>query len=287
MRGAPCRVHGFTLVELLVTMGLMAMLATVSIAGYYGAVRGMTERGVKQDIISFVRLAQQRALVDQVPTAVFLMNRYLRAENQELGEARRVVGMAVAVRMAGRISYAKGKYLADEYADLDKTYSTRKSSGSGGSTMRLWRMVKNDNVDQCYSTVFDTVERVKLLTEDMLMNPEHPQTNDVPVWAFVKEGGHDAPWRVGDPYGTEIASLQLPHGYMFDNASVSRVGETKGVKAFFFYPDAENIKNKVEAVGDSFDFSGISIVANRPGGTTKKIGTISKSDLRDNKQDNN
>ena len=96
-------VHGFTLVELLVTMGLMAMLATMSIAGYYGAVRGMTERGVKQDLIAFVRLAQQRALVDEVPTAVFLMNRYLRAGNQDLGEAARVVGMAVAVRTDGRI----------------------------------------------------------------------------------------------------------------------------------------------------------------------------------------
>ena len=66
--------RAFTLVELLVTMGLMAMLATIAIAGYYGAVRGMTERGAKQDVASLVRLAQQRALVDEVPTAVFLMN---------------------------------------------------------------------------------------------------------------------------------------------------------------------------------------------------------------------
>ena len=60
--------RAFTLIELLVTMGLMALLATVSIAGYYGAVRGMTERGVRQDVISFLRMTRQRADIDQVPS---------------------------------------------------------------------------------------------------------------------------------------------------------------------------------------------------------------------------
>ena len=271
--------RAFTLIELLVTMGLMALLATLSVAGYYGAVRGMTERGVKQDLVAFVRLAQQRALIDETPTAVFFMNRMLRAGNAEYGEAARVVGLAVAVRMAGRISYVNGNYLADEYADLEKTYPVRTSGGRRGATMRLWRMVDGASVDSSYSTVADAVERVNLNTEELLGIGGY-QTNTT-VWAFVKEGGQgSASWRTGDPYGTEIASLQLPHGYMFDGASVSQVGDTKGVKSFFFSPDKSNIKNNFNATGSDFDFSGISIVASRPGGQST-VGTIKKTDLRD------
>lgn len=276
MRRVPGQLRGFTLVELLVTMGLMALLATMSIAGYYGAVRGMTDRGVKQDLVSFLRLAQQRALVDQVPTAVFCMNRFLRQGNQDLGEADRVVGMAVAVRMAGRMSYVKGNYLSDEYADLDKTYSTRRAGGNAGSTMRLWRMVKNSNVNSCFSTVRDTVEKVNLSVEELLMGNT---TTNTSIWAFVKESGQgSAQWHVGDPYGTEIASLQLPHGYVFEGATVSQPGDTKGVKAFFFYPDE---LSNINAVGSDFNFSGLSVVAHRPGGMTKKVATINKNDLRD------
>ena len=55
----------FTLVELLVVVGLMALLGTVSVTGYFAAARGMSDRAALQDSISIVRLAMQTCLIDQ------------------------------------------------------------------------------------------------------------------------------------------------------------------------------------------------------------------------------
>ena len=67
--------RGFTLVELIVVIGLMGLLATISIGGYFAAARGMAARGVVQDTASLVRQAMQTCLIDQVPTAVLFLNR--------------------------------------------------------------------------------------------------------------------------------------------------------------------------------------------------------------------
>ena len=308
--------RGFTLIELLVTMGLMALLATVSIAGYYGAVRGMTERGVKQDVVAFVRNAQQRAMVEQTPTAVFFMNRYLREDDEALGEVSRVVGVAVAVRMAGRISYISkaksgggGVCLADEYADLDKSYPTNAITGQpvSKSNMRLYRMCTDANsFEQSYSLVEDQVVQAKATfnRDDLLNTVDNPASDGVltyndtdietsvknSVWAFrvaqQNTGLDGSRWRVGDPYGTEIATLQLPHGYVFGSGSglPTSVGDTKGVgKPQFFDPgtlSATTVK------GSKFSFDTIAISAFRPGSDSpKKFDSVSKSDLDDDSKD--
>ena len=276
-------IRGFTLVELLVTMGLMALLATVSIGGYYGAVRGMTERGAKQDVVSFLRLARQRALVDQVPTAVIFMNRRLSNENVDLGESERIVGEAIAIRRVGRITYVNGNYLGDEFGDLEKTYSTATGSSSGSTAdMRLYRM-QDQNVR--YSTVRDCVVRnsgTKLATEilfGMDINGNY-QTNSVSIWAFEKTGGGSASWKVGDAYGTEIASIRLPHGYVFGSTIPSQVGQTSDVGSpCFFNPD------EASALGVNMNFSGIDVRAYTPGKggqQLKKKFSVSTTDLKDN-----
>jgi len=303
--------RGFTLIELLVTMGLMALLATVSIAGYYGAVRGMTDRGVKQDVISFIRLAQQRAMVEQTPVAVFFENRCMRNEDEELGETEHVAGRAVAVRMAGRVScisksglYGVGAvYLIDEYADFDKTYPTnslpRQPVSKG--TMRLYRMRANANsLEQFCTLVEDQIvqARVTLDRDDLLNTNRDPSfggnynydDNDVmkaiaSAWAFREAPGNNwlsgSQWCVGDPYGTEIATLSLPNGYVFGSGSPPRiVGEVKGVgKPQFFDPDALDAET---VQGSKFDFDTIVLSSIRPGDNTpKKFDSVSKSDLND------
>lgn len=279
------RLHsrGFTLVELLVTMGLMALLATISIGGYYAAVRGMTERGVRQDVISFMRLAQQRALVDQVPTAVFLFNRMLMDADEESGEADRVVGVAVAVRTVGRLSYVNGNFFGDEFGDLDKTFPTNGASNAGNNSrsgMRIYRMVDNGgSADSCYSTVYSFVKREQLNTELVLGAGYETNTNK--VWGFTKLGGSgSASWRTGDPYGAEIATIQLPHGYVFGNDIPKRMGETKSAGTpYFFFP---NKLGDLDYKGSSFNFSSLDIRAYRPGKDSPDVvETVRKSDLND------
>ena len=284
-------IRGFTLVELLVTMGLMALLATVSIGGYYGAVRGMTERGAKQDVVSFLRLARQRALVDQVPTAVIFMNKKLANENLDLGESDIVVGEAIAVRRVGRISYIDSRYLADEFGDLDKTYPTEESetSSSGNKAgMRIYRL-QDQNVK--YSVVRDHVVQIKLSGEELFGLGAVGGTVDLPdnttfdpnaikIWAFEVISGGNASWKVGDAYGTEIASLQLPHGYVFGSSVPSQVGAVSDVgNPCFFNPD------DASTLDVNMSFNGIDVRAYVPtkgGQQLKRVFSVSSSDLNDN-----
>ena len=49
--------RGFTLIELLVVIGIMGLLGTVSVGGYNAMQRGMEERGVMENVNTFIRTA--------------------------------------------------------------------------------------------------------------------------------------------------------------------------------------------------------------------------------------
>lgn len=171
--------RGFTLLELLVVVGIMGMLATVAIAGYNAAVQGMTVRGVRSNVASLVQSAQQRAAIDHVRTAVFFYNELLRAGDQDRSDV--VVGQAVAVRATGRISLVgnsssvaregasnSSKFLFDEFADLERTYAVV-SNGmdnanlvtSGKGAVRLFRFEPGAS-KLTYSFVHDyVIERLR------------------------------------------------------------------------------------------------------------------------------
>jgi len=145
------RKRGFTLVELLVVIGLMAFLATVSTGGYFAVTRGMAVRGAIQDTASIIRYAQQACLIDQVPTAVVFYN--YRTSNSKTEGAS--YGRAVAIRMEGRISMiaddgsyynlssgaASGsvgkKVLVDEYADWNQSFPILKSEEAKDKSLSL------------------------------------------------------------------------------------------------------------------------------------------------------
>ena len=160
---------GFTLVELIVVIGLMAMLATVSTGGYFAVQRGMAARGAVQDTASLVRFAMQTCLIDQVPTAVLFMNfRSDRANNG--GDA---YGRAIAIRMTGRISYVasggqtaqggtvSGGMLVDEFADWNQSFTHEAATGPRALSTRIYRMQSESElksgIRKCSSLMYNWV----------------------------------------------------------------------------------------------------------------------------------
>ena len=70
--------RAFTLMELMVVVGIMAFLGLAATNGYNALQRGMAERGAVDAASAILKAAKERAQVDRVPTAVFCYNRMLR-----------------------------------------------------------------------------------------------------------------------------------------------------------------------------------------------------------------
>ncbi len=217
---------GFTLLELLVVVGIMGLLGTASIGAYRSITRGMEERGALQNASQFMHAAFQRAMIDRQPTAVYVWNETLQSSTADQNEI--VVGKAVAVRRAGRITGIDGNYLLDEFADLNLTYPVSEGSQSG-STMFLYQL---DNVQDGLkrSRVYDSV-RKSTANEIYLLDPvggaaeqttgalpAPPGSGAIDIYGFEIENQNGVTWEVGSAYGFEFMSLELPHNFIFGNS---------------------------------------------------------------------
>ena len=271
--------RAFTLVELLVVMGIIAVMATMSIGSYFAVVRGMTDRGAVASATSVISLAHERACIDLSPTVVYFYNELVREANKNAGIDAVVAGVAVAVRRSGRISRVDGNYLGDEYSDLDRTYGVADNANSmQGETLRLYRFNLNKmEFSSVYAeSVENTVGNERYLIEKPVdrnfskLNGGSEDVNKLPVYSFLRKDGYSG-WRVGDAYGYEFARIRLPDNYIFGgqgdiptaNDPVKMLGTT--VKCF---PDS-----------NASSLESIRITARRPNGW-KEVGNT-KREMKD------
>ena len=319
------RSGGFTLVELLVVIGLMAMMGTVSISGYFAAQRGMKTRGALQDTISFIRQAQQASLIDNTPTAVLFLNRYAGNKDDDAD----VYGTAIAVKMAGRISMiAKSGYsvsgtkpgamLVDEFADWNASFPHDASKSSDKRGLRLYRMtdierrassglegvssVMNNWVGYVPMSPTETYEymiETDTTTQQWCQNFKKTAADNVKDGASDYSNGNDyrwglgflqgaknslasSNWRVGDAYGTEIGSFDLPHGFIFGSKLPDKNGALSSAQqaCVVFLPSKANSKGRVP-MGKTISVYGVGIGGTA--GSVEKIGDVADKDLEDQK----
>ena len=218
----------FTLVELLMVMMIMGLLGTLTVGGYRAMQRGMEERGVMENANHFIRAAYRRAQIDRQPVAIYFWNETLREETDT--EPIIVVGKAVAVRRAGRISRYFDPYLYDEFGDLDKERLVESVEDEDGENANSGS-TENDNLVPLYkmnsktsngrSLVSQTTKNVTDQNRDTLLSTS--ETKEIPCYAYVlKDAGTAGEWHAGDAYGLEFAEIQLPHGYLFGSTYKKR-----------------------------------------------------------------
>ena len=238
---------GFTLLELLVVVGIMGMLGVAAASGYSALVRGMSERGAVAAASSLLRAAKERAQVDRSPTVVYCYNRLVKAPTG-VDDNGVVVGVMTAVRRAGRISFTTGSdILYDEFADLDRNYEYEESSGDAkkGGGFRLFKFSGRVTKME-FSVVSDRVlrdEQAQMVTMFSGGGIGGSGQTNLLMSAFVKVGvpsANEATWKVGDGYGMEFAEVQLPDGFIFEKTVPSQAGKISSAKVVYFDPDQDS-----------------------------------------------
>lgn len=296
----------FTLVELMVVIGLMALLGTVSVTGYFAAVRGMADRAAKEDTVSLIRLAMQTCLIDQTPTAVLFYNRQTKAQSGDTTTSDEAemssAGAAIAIKMVGRLSYVKNDIIVDEFADWNQSCPVSTTSRGNDVGVPFYRMSDlagqvAQGIDKCRAYVSTTVEPVSFDTEYMIAyggqvqdfcrdytkegsdNKKFSGTSynngNNQRWGHRIKQSNGITWKAGDAYGMEIGKLDLPKGYLYGSKAANST-KIDAAGALTFRPsDLANV--------DAYEMSlsqTIYISAFR-GKTAKKVGTITSSDLKD------
>lgn len=300
----------FTLVELMVVIGLMALLGTVSVTGYFAAVRGMADRAAKEDTVALIRMAMQTCLVDQTRTAVLFYNRQTNAGADSTDEAKASgAGSAIAIKMAGRISYVSGgggnnSIVLDEFADWNQSYpvTTSNSGDNNDFGIPFYRMTDlsgqvQKGIDKCRSYMYTAVTAIDFDNEYMIAYggqvqdfcrdyKKQPKDNkkfsgtsynngNSQRWGRKVRTANGITWNAGDAYGIEIGKLDLPMGYIYGRQQPNST-QIDAAGALTFDPgDLTGMDSYLFNLKDTISISAIS------GAKVRKIATITSSDLKD------
>ena len=234
----------FTLVELMIVVGLMGFMATVAIGSYSAITRGMNDRAALDAAKSLADAALQRANLDRTNTYIYLFNEVTKLDTDM--EAGIACGVAIAVRPIGRITHVpQGGFFCDEFGDLDGTFDALDEKGdeasesekeqSAATFFRLYNIAKKG-----YATVQEGVFAHEVSDRDL----EGGDAGEMHTWKIhgfkTAEGdsGDTATFEVGDQYGQEFVVTRLPPGYVFSQtlsmSGASDLGQKRaGGKDFF------------------------------------------------------
>lgn len=221
--------RAFTLIELMIVVGIMGAMAVMSVGGYRALVKGMKDRSALTAVQTLFDAARQRAEIDRRKVMVFLYDDLLKA-----GEDPKGHGTAIAVRPVGRISAVDGNFLCDEFGDLDQVYASENAlsgdvSANMSSTSKMRIYVMKESGNGSYVDVRTTIAKHPVSANYIISGETPPGGGEagdklIPCCAFEKSG--DGSFSVGDVYGTEFASLELPDGYYFGGSAPGAVGRT-------------------------------------------------------------
>ena len=231
--------RAFTLIELLVVVAIMGLLGTVSVGGYRAMQRGMEERGVMQNVNEFMKVAYQRAQIDRAPVAVYFWNETLREETDNATLI--VVGKAVAVRRAGRISGVTGNYLRDEFGDLrysrltlDEDEDEEREGVSGDDGVYLYQINGSADGAERKRSIIAQSTQSKPVNQELALGQG---SVEIDAYAYELLDRNGVTWAVGDGYGFEFAEIQLPKNFIFGtNYRTDTASPVQDVQKSFFTP---------------------------------------------------
>ena len=123
---------GFTLLELLAVMSIMALLTTLAVTSYFSAISGMARRSALKHVVNTLSLARQRACMEGARVSVMFFNEprgfKKDADGNQTTEEDFIPSYVVS-KAVGRLSYVNAAAIGDEFMELDNMFHTAAELG--------------------------------------------------------------------------------------------------------------------------------------------------------------
>jgi prepilin-type N-terminal cleavage/methylation domain-containing protein len=226
------RRSGFTILELIAVIGIIAVIGTAVIGGFSGMMKGVARRSAIDSVRRALNLARQEACVDGNDTYLYPVdvNRYaiVRKAGTITGTGTGSRKVTLEGVSAFQTSIDGGKWILDEFADL---------SGSTETFVVDQNLSQADLIEKLKdyggSLVFDMKDGVYTT---VAFSPFRDKDND--VWVFGIHG--TTSFDKGHDYGWVTHPIQsLPAGYVFKGSYNTSDGSYKSKHGIcvHFLPD--------------------------------------------------
>ena len=231
------RSGGFTLIELMVVVGIMVLVASIVVTGSFGMSRASGYLAAENVVYNTLQAARQKACTDGKRVLVAFVPTMTEDNDGEDDYA------IVSVEAAGAISSVANNYIRDRNMTLAQYANTRSEDS-------IWDLNSGACVEGPFTNVLiDATERIPLesgpgkygyrMTELRLIRNE-PGTSG-------RGGFSSSLWKVGHAYGFQIGETQeLPTGFKL---GVSSVGGSPRGELVVFEPDGSSFHCKASGSG--------------------------------------
>ena len=208
------RRNGFTLIELMVVMGLMVLISSIVVSGSFGMTRSSSYRVAESTVFNTLQMARQLACTDGKRVVVAFADK----DN----------ALSVVVATGTIWEDVKGAYIQDRCANLAK-YTGSGVQVGGKSTNTVWNLRTGAKFSGF------------TLTSDKNIEPQRIPGGGNDKYAYAvsqltpRSGFDKSFWKKGDPYGFQVTQpLVLPKGFKIGFGSV---GSSPGGRLLVFEPD--------------------------------------------------
>lgn len=236
------RIGGFTLIELMVVVGIMVLVASIVVTGSFGMSRASGYLAAENIVYNTMQAARQKACTDGKRVLVAFIP--TRSEQNKSKDDDEIDDYAlVSVEAIGTVASVENLYIRDRSSML-ATYAGTRSEDS------IWNLKTGTYVEGPFTNVMaDTTGPIPLdgngakfgyrVTELRLIRNE-PGTSG-------RGGFNQTMWHEGDAYGFQIGETQeLPTGFKL---GVGSVGGSPQGELVVFEPDGSSFHCKASASG--------------------------------------
>ena len=218
--------RGFSLLELLAVMSIMAMLTTLAVTSYFSAIRSMTRRSATKHLVNTFILARQRACMEGARVSVIIFNEVTGEKDTD------VTPSYVMCKEIGQLTFLNLPKLVDEFTEIDRMFGTKGYGDNYKGSMKLYNLTEGK-----WSHVYPWVvpyqlnSRYSASGNPHMTDSEQSMGYSLNVFAFkinpnVQNSNGEPNWNVGDAYGIEVAPAgSLPRNFWFSTLqdSVTKV----------------------------------------------------------------